>query len=206
MTNAERYRAILSHHLPAQAVDWVYAFLDRHRVHFHVSRGRRSKLGDYRRPYPGHQYHEMSVNGDLNPNLFLLVFVHEAAHLLTHLQSPLAQPHGHEWQSTYAALLRSCAHMFPPEVQPMLATYTSRLPLSTALGRRIEAALRHYGEAAPPATTLDDLEPGTLFRLKDKPSMLMRAEQRRRTRWLCTDMGSGRPYSVAGAAEVVPQS
>ena len=66
LTPQQRYRRILERHLPpdrvaeladgsrvaASAVGWVYDFLERHRVHFHITRERRSKLGDYRRPSP----------------------------------------------------------------------------------------------------------------------------------------------------------
>lgn len=204
MTTAERYRAILGNHLPEQAVDTVYAYLDRHKVHFHITRGRRSKLGDYRRPFPGHQYHEMSVNGDLNPYMFLLVFLHEAAHLETHLNHPEAQPHGHEWQSEYAKLLCGQAHLFPPDVQPLVRAYASRVPLSGTIRRQLEERLSHYGEpASETPIRLDSLAPGTLFRLKSKPDLLLRSDTKRRTRWLCTDVGTGRQYTVAGSSEVL---
>lgn len=194
----------MGNHLPAQAVDTVYAYLDRHKVHFHITRGRRSKLGDYRRPFPGHQYHEMSVNGDLNPYMFLLVFLHEAAHLETHLNHPEAQPHGHEWQGEYAKLLYGQAHLFPSDVQPLVRAYASRVPLSGTIRRQLEERLSHYGEpASETPIRLDSLAPGTFFRLKSKPDLLLRSDMKRRTRWLCTDVGTGRQYTVAGSSEVL---
>ena len=203
MTTSERYRAILANHLPALAVDWVYSYLDCYRVHFHITRGRRSKLGDYRAPSPGHQFHEMSVNGDLAPYLFLLVFLHEAAHLETHLHHGVVTPHGHEWQAEYARLLTDRAAFFPPDVQPLLVAYASRLPLSRSAGQRLEQALRHYGQ--PPAATLtvDDLAAGSTFRLVARPEQPLRLLQRRRTRWLCVDDATGRRYTVSATAEVL---
>ena len=71
MTTEERYRRILANHLPAGAVDWVYDYLNLHKVHFHITQERRSKLGDYRWPQSAggrdHPFHEISVNGDLGP-------------------------------------------------------------------------------------------------------------------------------------------
>lgn len=203
MTDQERYRAILGNHLPAEAVDWVYSYLDRHKVHFHISRGRRSKLGDYRWIQPNHPFHEISVNGDLNPYLFLLVFLHEAAHLETHLKYRDVMPHGHEWQAEYAALLRQHTPLFPTEVHPLLAKYTSHIPLHRPTLQRIEDMLHTYDKGEnTPAIRLDTLPVGSRFRLVSKPELLFETIEHRRTRWLCREVGSGRQYLVNGHAEV----
>ena len=205
LTNEEKYRWILSHHLPAEAVDWVYNYLNLHKVHFHITRERRSKLGDYRWPQGvEHPFHEISVNGDLNPWFFLWVFLHEAAHLETHLKYKGVVPHGHEWQEEYRQLLKQHANLFPPEVQALLARYTRRVPLSRPVANELEAALRrHDPDYNPDTQTLDDLCPGDRFRLKSKPAILFQADERRRTRWICTDLATGRRYLVNGGAEVV---
>lgn len=204
MTNEERYRAILANHLPPAAVDWAYAYLDRYRVHFHITRGRRSKYGDYRWPQPNHNFHEMSVNGDLPPLFFLWVMLHEAAHLETHLRHTSAAPHGHEWQAEYARLMVQTIAFFPPDIQPSVRRLASRIPLNRNLMRQVEATLR--GGADPSVVHLDDLPAGSLFRLKAKPDILFRSVERRRTRWLCDDQQTGRRYTVSAMAEVIPQS
>lgn len=204
MTTEERYRTILRNHLPEQAVDWVYGYLDRYKVHFHITRGRRSKYGDYRWPQPRHEFHEMSVNGDLNKYLFLWVFLHEAAHLETHLKYSSVQPHGHEWQTEYARLIGSGVGCFPAEVRPLIVRYAARMPLQRSLGREIEESLRRYDPGAQDADIvhLDDLPLGSRFRLKSKPEMLFESVERRRTRWLCREVTGGRMYTVAGRSEV----
>ena len=226
MTTEEKYRRILSNHLPPQAVDMVYNYLNQHKVHFHITRGRASKLGDYRYSHnplkPGEvpegrravSYHEISINGDLNPYMFMMVFLHEAAHLETHLKYEKTRlspsPHGHEWQSEYAALLNVHAALFPPEVQPLLKKYTRRIPLNRSLLRQIEEQLHHYDPdySAEQHITLDRLlaerpDPaGIRFRLKSKPDILFEPLERRRTRWLCLDTTTGRCYTVAATAEI----
>lgn len=225
MTTEEKYRHILSNHLPPSAVDWVYSYLNLHKVHFHITRGRRTKLGDYRRPFdaspqPGalatgggsHPFHEISINGDLNPYFFLWVFLHEAAHLETHLKYVAPKqgkvwslsPHGHEWQAEYARLLAAHAALFPTEIQPLIARYIRRIPLSHPVAKQIEAALQRYDADYDPDTlTLDNLRPGTRFYLKQKPQLRFEALEKRRTRWLCREIPSGRQYLVNGAAQVV---
>jgi hypothetical protein len=215
MTTEEQYRRILQNHLPAQAVDYVYNYLNQHKVHFHITRERRTKYGDYRWPQPKHDFHEISVNGDLNPYLFLWVFLHEAAHLEVHLKydshlSPFTShlspsPHGHEWQEEYRLLLIAHAACFPPDLQPLLKRYTRRIPLSHSVKRDIEAALRRHDPGYNPADaplTLNQLQPGDRFRLLRKPDLHFEALERRRTRWLCREVVSGRQYLVNGTAEI----
>ena len=203
MTTEERYRAILTNHLPAEAVDWVYNYLNRYKVHFHITRERTSKLGDYRWPQGNHNFHEISVNGDLNPYMFLWVLLHEAAHLETHLKYKRVAAHGHEWQAEYAALLRENIHFFPAEVHASIALYASRIPLTRAVGRRIEEMLHRYDKGFDATVLhLDDLPAGSLFRLKRKPELLFRSQEKRRTRWLCKEVATRRQYTVNGSAEV----
>ncbi len=207
MTTEERYRAILLNHLPPEAVDWTYAYLDRYKVHFHITRGRRSKLGDYRWPQSGHEFHEISVNGDLNKYLFLWVFLHEAAHLETHVKYSDVAAHGHEWQAEYARLLAEHAVWFPPEVQSLVARYASRVPLYRPLLRQIEELLHRYDKDYVEGSVvhLDDLPAGSRFRLKSRPERLFVSLEKRRTRWLCREVDTGHQYTVAGAAEVLPE-
>ncbi len=203
MTPEEQYRRILSNHLPLEAVERVYDYLFRHKVHFHITLERISKLGDYRWPHKDHPFHEISINGDLNPYFFLWVFLHEAAHLETHLKYNSVQPHGHEWQEEYRQLLIVHADLFPAEVQTLLKNYTRRIPLSHPVAKQVEAALHRYdADYNPDILTLDDLKTGDSFRLKRKPELLFEALERRRTRWLCREIATGRQYLVNGSAEV----
>lgn len=200
----------MSNHLPPQAVEVVYNYLNLNRVHFHITRGRLSKLGDYRWPRKDHNFHEISINGDLNPYLFFWVFLHEAAHLETHLKHDGVQPHGYEWQREYAQLIRTHAALFPSEVQPSLARYASRIPLNRSVLRQIETSLHRYdpGYDDQEHLTLDgahaerNAAAGIRFRLRSKPDILFESVERRRTRWLCRDVGTGRQYTVAAAAEI----
>lgn len=88
----EEYKAILAKYMPAAAVEPIYDFMEQYHVHLHITRKRTSKLGDYRWPQRGHNYQEISVNGDMNPYQFLMVLLHEMAHLNTHQRHPASRP------------------------------------------------------------------------------------------------------------------
>lgn len=210
MTQEEQYKASLSRYLPPTAVDSIYHYLNSNAVHLHITRKRSSKLGDYRMPQPRHQYHEISVNGDLTPHMFLLVLLHEMAHLDTFLQyGRSVQPHGHEWQQHYSRLLRQYALQghFPAEVGTMIEKYTAKIPLSNSLGRALERKLQQLDspETATDDVVLNELPVGTLFRVKDRPQQLFRSLEKRRTRFRCVDVQTGIAYLVGGNAIVLPE-
>lgn len=196
--------AILRNHLPPQAVGWVYDYLDDHKIHFHITRRRTSKLGDYRRPYASHPYHEISINGDLMPDYFFWVFLHEAAHLETYLKYRRVQPHGHEWQEEYRTLIVRHISLFPANVQPLLHRLVSRIPLNRSLMRQIESLLADKGDSDNGLLHLDDLPAGSRFRLSNHPDREFISEVRRRTRWLCREISTGRHYTISATAEVQP--
>lgn len=203
----EEYKSILARYLPSSAVEPVYRFITEHKVRFRITPVRTSKLGDYRRPSPQNPYHEISVNGDLPEYFFLMVLLHEMAHLKTFAAyGRRVQPHGHEWQEQYRQLLIQYFNEghFPVETYPLFKRYTNHVPLNRAAGQELEKALRRYGmtESETPQTTLDDLPQGACFRLKSKPDMVFVNIERRRTRHLCSEKGTGRQYLVSGTAEV----
>ena len=202
----EEYKAILAKYMPAAAVEPVHDFMDKYCVHLHITRKRTSKLGDYRWPQRGHNYQEISVNGDMNPYQFLMVLLHEMAHLNTHQRhGNEVQPHGHEWQEQYRQLLLQYLPCFPADIATLITQYTARIPLSRTIEKQIDAQLRHYNPDYTPTDdlTLNQLAPGTAFRIADKPQKPFRALEKRRTRWICLGLDDNKKYLVSGTARVL---
>lgn len=206
-TREEEYRSILARYLPLSAVEPVYRFVSGNGVRFKITKVRTSKLGDYRRPSLQHPYHEISVNGDLPKHFFLMVLLHEMAHMNTFLAyGRSVQPHGHEWQEQYRRLLIEYFNEghFPPETQPLFKRYTARIPLNRTAGQELELALKRYGmpEDNKGCLTLNELPLNTCFQLKNKPGMVFINLEKRRTRHLCLEKNTKRKYLISGNAEV----
>lgn len=199
-----RWKQTLGKYVPPESLQRLFLFLtDTNQVQLRVSSSRSSKLGDYRSPQRGHEYHEISVNGDLNSYFFLWVLLHEMAHLDTWKQyHHSVQPHGHEWQQAYCTLLQQYADCFPQDVRPLLNRYVRRIPLSHKQQLQIEEALRHYDSNYQHSLQLNELPEGSTFRILTKPDLLFRSISKRRTRWLCQEVASRRQYLVNGNAPV----
>ncbi len=204
----EKGKNTLRQYLPASAVDDILHYIMSHAVHLHITPERVSKLGDYRCPQRGRNYHAISINGTLNRYMFLMVLLHEMAHLDTYLQyGNRVQPHGHEWQKGYAQLLNNYNKVgnFPENVRTMLTQYTTHIPLSRRWLSNIETELSHYNADYKPHEDIRvrNLAPGALFYIKTRPELLLRMVGKRRTRYQCTAENSGMTYSVSGDAPVI---
>lgn len=208
-----KYRAVLARYLQEGAIAPVLDFMQQHCVDLHITRSRKSKLGDYRWPQPGYPRHAISVNGNLTPYMFLMVLLHEQAHLLTYETLRLTvKPHGHEWQEHYRSLLRqyAAAGLFPPESLALLRRYTARIPLYSPANRELEALLMRYDKqgrllaSAPeePRLLLSDLPVGTHFHLTCSPERHFVSREKLRTRFRCMDTTSQLLYMVSGNAPV----
>lgn len=202
-TRAEA-ESTLKRWLPDGAVSRVCDYLMANNVSLRIARERTSKLGDYRPPQRGAANHAISVDGSLGREFFLFVLLHEMAHLENRRDNPRSASHGHEWQAQYARLIVDYLDCFPPDLQPMLAKYASRIPLNRRLLAEIEAHMKAMTPGHEAGLTLADLQAGDLFSLRRRPGTLYRADERRRTRWLCTSLSDGRRYLVSGRAEVEP--
>ena len=200
---SERFREILSPFLPPAALDDMVRYIINYSIHLKITRERHSKLGDYRLPTPQQPGHTISVNGNLNPHAFLLVLLHELAHMLTYLDCGRSvRPHGHEWQRHYSQLLQHYTDVggFPSDVVPVLREYTSRIPLSRRLEREIDRRLQVIVQPEN-SVKLDTLPAGSFFRLCGR-ARTFELMERQRTRWKCRDITTGRLYMVSADAMV----
>lgn len=200
-----RLNETLSKYAPASAIARLSDHIVRRGIHIRITSHRSSKYGDYRCPAPSHPYHAISVNGNLTPEFFLLVMLHELAHLETYvLFHRSVQPHGHEWQRQYRDLLLDYRNCFPLEAQPLIDRYTRRIPLHGPTGKSLDRLLQNLGapvETKP--TLLNDLSAGSVFRLANRPQRLFVCIEKRRTRWLCRELRSYVLVTISGDAPVI---
>lgn len=197
----EKYKSILEKYLPAETIDPIISYLQQYRVHLRISRGRSTKLGDYRHPHKD-RGHQISVNHDLNPYAFLITLIHEFAHLIVwEKYKNRVKPHGKEWKQTYRELMQPFTEngTFPEEVLEVLKTYMNKSYASSNTDLQLSRVLQRYDKK--PSLTLEQLEEGSCFRLPNgrrfKKGPLLRK------RYRCHSLDNKRIYLVNPLTEVV---
>ena len=111
----------LNNFLSPESFDYVSTFLIENKVDFKITRERFTKFGDYR--FFRNGVHKITINGNLNTNEFLLVTLHEIAHMLVQIRmKKRVKPHGIEWKSTFAELILRTLELngFSPELEKEL--------------------------------------------------------------------------------------
>jgi hypothetical protein len=164
-----------------------------------ITKKRQTKLGDYRAPNTRIGYHRISINGDLNSYMFLLVLLHEFAHLqVWELFKNNVKAHGVEWKEEYRKLYDTFSIYFPEDIKSLLLQHFENVKATTCNDPFLTKHLMHMGETES-ILLMSDLNPGDQFETNGRQFEMI---NKRRTRFLCKDLSNKRQYLVSGTALV----
>lgn len=189
--------------LPPNCLELVTAYLTKHKVHLTITRARESVLGDYRNR-DQQKNHRISVNGNLNKYSFLITLLHELAHLLTYEQyRHKVMSHGREWKKLFGMLLAEfiSKKLFPPDVEKVLLKTLHDPAASSCSNASLLRVLINYDKPGDRKTFVEDLPMESLFSIKG--GRIFKKGEKRRTRYKCFEMATGREYLFSGIYEVV---
>ena len=183
----------LKRHLPEDKAKRILAYLDERSCLLRITKPRISKRGDFR--VNGKEL-SISVNHDENSFRFLFTFVHEIAHLETHLKfKKSVKPHGSEWKSNFRRLF---VHFEVDEEfakdEELYRTISKELENPSAcsgVNVSVEKAFARYDDKE--GTYLGDLENGQQFEFRGQVYEKLEV---RRTRVLCLNMSNNRKYTI----------
>ena len=193
-------------HVPQAAIAYCEELHHQHQFDFHLSRPRRTRLGDFT-VKPGF-VPRITVNVNLNPYNFLITYLHEVAHHIVHVQYKVKQrkrvaPHGVEWKREFTKLLQPVLdeNHFPADILTPLIRYSRNPKASTGGDQFLFSAIRKYDDPAAHASriALVQLHEGSSFVFQDRTFV---RGSLRRTRVLCTDKVSKRLYTIPAHALV----
>jgi len=168
---------ILKRYMPESVVSYAADYLIEHRIQLRITQPRRSKYGDYRPPLPGED-HRISVNSDLNIYAFTVTFFHEIAHLTNWSRhANRVNPHGPEWKNAFRDIMLPVtrAAVLPDDVNHALNLYLAKPKASTCSDPQLFRTLRKYG-------------------------LIFQKGARRRSRYECLEIRTGKTYLVPGLA------
>ncbi|MDM1295119.1 sprT domain-containing protein [Sphingobacterium sp. N143] len=198
------YSATLKKYMPEEAAPIISSWINHTGCLFKISRTRSTKLGDYRAPFKGSP-HRISVNHDLNPYSFLITTIHEFAHLQTwNKYQHHVKPHGTEWKNNFKELMDPFLKLdiFPVDISQAIKNYMANPAASSCTDLHLFRTLKAYDTVNATALTVESLEDGHFFRLKNGRSF-QRIEKIRK-RYKCMELTSKRMYLFNPIAEVFP--
>lgn len=191
--------------LPPNTFEEVAQYFQNHTIHLTLTRERKSVLGDYRRPSKESPYHRISINATLHPYSFLITLLHELAHMLVYLQyKDQVMPHGNEWKIQFQKMLIPYIgkKFFPEDIEAALVRYLNNPKASTCTDTNLYKALYRYSNNKNGWTLLEDLPVGAHFKIANGAQYSLL--EKRRTRYRCQDLNSGKMYLFPSIYEVHP--
>lgn len=197
--NRDQIAVFLSKYIPEAAVEQTIPLIESEPLQLRVTRGRKTKFGDYRPPY-GEKGHRLSVNADLNPYAFLLTLIHELAHYQVQIRyGRKVKPHGREWKNTFRELMVPFLNteVFPDDILRKLRDYMTNPKASTCSDPVLFKTLNQYNPN--PAVYLQDIKPGAVFVMGKR---VFKKLEKQRSRYKCMELPAKRLVLINGIAEV----
>jgi len=189
---------------PAGTASVVAGYFDRFSFRLIITKPRKQKLGSFRAPLR-RELPVIRLNEDLGSYSFLIVFIHELAHLqVWEMVGRRAQPHGKEWKAAFYRLMEPLmsGNILPSELVSALEHYFIRTPATLFRDTRLMKVLNHL-EHGVSTITLKEIQHNTAFQLMDGRKMVKL--ERLRTRYKCYCLKTRRYYLVSGSAQIFPE-
>lgn len=186
---------VLENFMPQNSLSYIKKWLEGHICHIKITKNRQSKLGDYR--LMPDKSHQISINGNLDPELFFFVFTHEIAHLLAFYEKRNIAPHGKEWKNTFRDLILESLSVYSTDCQILLKNFAKN-PKANYMA---SPELVKYFDAKSPDhhTYIENLPIGEHFLYQ---SQLFQVEEKKKKRYLCKNLRTGRLYLFKSCAKV----
>ncbi len=188
---------VLNAHLPMGTLPQIQQWAKGYPLRIKITRERKTKLGDYRKAPNG--LHHITVNGNLQPELFFFVLTHELAHLLAFEKySRQIAPHGAEWKITFGRMILESLELYPLELQRLLIPF-SRAPRANFMASPTLVKYFDVSNPSDPKTYVENLQTKDQFQFKGETYLMM---EKLKKNYLCKQIGTGRIYRFSALAKV----
>ena len=187
-------------YLPVNARSQCLNLVQNHTVTIRVVNPRRTKHGDFRKFPDGRS--QITLNKMENPYRFLITFIHEWAHWLVIQAKPFrTQPHGTLWRQTFKQQMLPFLHdqIFPEDLLRLVAKHIKNPKATLDADPSLAIALKRY-DPANDKSFIFELETGTRFKACN--GKIYELGKLRRTRYVCVELATKKPYLFAAHSEV----
>ena len=191
----------LFQYVPEASKDQLREYLQKIPIEIKVTRQRLTKHGDFSLKRNGMSL--ITVNNSLNPYRFLITLLHELAHYKVVKQfGHRVKPHGKEWKKAFQETLLPflCPNVFPDPIFSILARHMKNPKASTDRDFNLVMALKTFDENKF-QTFIYQIENGAMFQIYNGKKFIK--IKKRRTRFECKEVQTGKIYVFSPHAEVI---
>lgn len=191
---------VLEKYLPSHAVAPIFALIEENNIHLKIVNERVTRHGDYTRKQNG--VHQITINANLNKFRFLITLVHEIAHLIAFERfGRIIKPHGKEWKFTFQQMMLPFIRpeIFPVQLLPLIAKHFKNPKASSDTDAHLAVALKNF-DPENDKNYIFELPFGGVFRIYN--GKVFKKGEKRRKRYECVEMETGRIYLFQPNAEV----
>lgn len=188
----------LKPYLPENSTIFVEKWIQSYRLTLKITQSRHSKLGDYRKITPQSR-HQITINGDLNPEAFFFVLTHEIAHMMVYAKYEYGKvaPHGKEWKIIFGNLLLESVHVYSENLQNYVIKHAQSPKAS--VGADINIAKYLINDSKDHQNYLEDIKIGTKFLLGNKYFI---KGNKIKLRYVCCEVTTNKKYLINATALV----
>ena len=189
--------SLLEKYLPNHCLPYLKEWFADYSIHIKITRGRNSKLGDYRK-MPD-QSHQITLNSTLQPQLFFFVLTHELAHLLAFDNfGNRISPHGAEWKSTFSKMLSESISVYDEDLKPIILKFL-KSPKANFMASPDLVRYFHIEDYEDESSYIEDLEIKDQFTYRKQIYII---EEKRKKNYLCTQLKTDKKYIFKPLARV----
>ena len=202
MTKREKYIAIFDKYVPKVFSPVLADLLLASNVSFKVVKSRKTKLGDFRMSQFVKQP-IITINRDLNQYSFLITSLHEFAHYHTFQKyGNSVLPHGKEWTEAFRILLLPVINSgeLPKDIEDALMGSLVNTKASSCSDLPLTRTLHRYNNSESTGYRLEELSKNATFALNNRLFLKL---NKRRTRYECKELSSGKIFLVHALATVI---
>lgn len=189
--------SLLEKYLPNYSLPYLKEWFGDYSIHIKITRGRNSKLGDYRKmPDKSHQ---ITLNSTLQPQLFFFVLTHELAHLLAFENfGNRISPHGVEWKNTFSKMLLESISVYDEDLKPIILKFLTS-PKANFMASPDLVRYFHIEDYEDESSYIEDLEIKDQFTYRKQIYII---EEKRKKNYLCTQLETDKKYIFKPLARV----
>ena len=188
---------VLEKYLPENTLPFLKIWFGEHSIHIKITKGRNSKLGDYRKL--ADKSHQITINSTLQPPLFFFVLTHELAHLLAFENfGNRISAHGSEWKNTFSKMLLESISIYEDDLKPIILKFC-RSPKANFMASPDLVRYFQIENYEDENSYIEDLDIGNMFTYR-KQSYLI--EEKRKKNYLCVNLDTSKKYIFKPLARV----